>query len=392
MKKKNIVFLTVLFIALIAIAGCVGKADRTFGPITLNIVSDHNPIIEGDTVILTAKLGFEDYSWKITSDNYGCTIEKISGDQALLRTTYQDTMETYAITIKVVDSQGNYSNKNIIVKKPNVTLTNSYLRYSSSSSITATVHNMDNFSKWVKVNGPAHFSDTYANPVDIYSDNTTTGKFIFYALDTNGHRSETKALIIYNTQSIYSNSSDGFITHVKSSGTNVASSNTTLAHVGTDTNLLTIQRAFFSFPIPSVITHIYIAHIYFTKESNVPTDLFSNDYWQIRFRYIGKDIIPSTGLTGDIYKSLNVSPDNPDNHYIKFYQKDGSYSYYIESTDPEYNKWSDHYEVEQMNLCIGHNFDVGLRFYDENFSEHKNASYYTSDNTGVKPYIYIYYY
>ncbi|MCD6579281.1 hypothetical protein J7L48_07375 [bacterium] len=385
MKKKNILFFIILAVSLIIIGGCIGKVDRTFGPFELNITSDSDTIVQGNSVTLTAISGFEDYSWEIISaDDHGCNIDKLGSDKAQLNTTYDISNDTYIITIKITDSKGNSGTKKFLITRPYVQYSTSELYYLSSNSSQLEVYDMPNFDHWVVDTGAGYFIDSDVNPGYFRPSNSVPALANIYAVDDEGHKSLTVSIKIYNWSYIYSNPlQDGFVSHQGLNNT-VYSSGTS-ANVGSDTNNLAVERAFFSFTIPTGITHIYYAQQRFSKLSSTPSGIFYNN--SIYYKYIGINAIPLAGLSGSVFATLNADIDNVGNHYVSYYQSDtvvSRYLYFYEGS----------YILDRINYCIGNNFDVGLRFYDENFSERTYSLYFTGEygNPSYKPRLYIKYY
>ncbi len=388
MKKKNIIFLLTLFAVLIVIGGCIEKVDRTFGPITLNITSSENTIIQGDTVTLTADLGFEDYSWTIVGDPHSCTIEKIGANQAKLTTYYFLTQDTYPITIKVTDAKGNSSTKNFVITKYIITLSKDELNSNDGSDyLTVSASDIPNFDHFVINYGTypqtiATFSDSRTNPAQINSSGNgigNTGKIYVRAVDSNGKTSVQTPIIVYCPFIFQCESQkDGYVSYVKNSGFYFSTADKPKMITGNDTNAKIIYRSFFGFDIPGGMpTTAYKAYITLVKTDEMPSNVFQNNKGYMR--YIGKDTIADS-LTNSVtlFKSLDADIDDPNNHYYDLHCKDGEYLVRFEFS-PQKNPWLFERLRDIGYSSSGGYFDFGIRLYDENLSQYNTVNFSTSE-------------
>ena len=405
MKKKNTIFLLTLFAVLIIIGGCIGKADRTFGPITLSITSDTNNLYMGNTVTLKANLGFPDYSWEIVSATHGCSITSVGNDQAVLYLA-DDANETYTLSIKVSDSKGNSKKVDYQISRVPIKMVDSsnhfkYDVYSKNSNdiiyISINPNFMPDFSNWVIDSGPGTIDNPNTYATTFHSNGGgVTGLTKIHAETQTDVKSMSGNFIVYDSTSVNSTAKkDGYITHIIATGTNIASASDTQTFVGYNASTQkSILRSFFSFDVPSVGT-IYKGHISLRKFKHTPSNIFDNN--RIYLRFIGKDKIPSAGLESNIYDTLNDDVTSPG--YFYFYNdpySQGTYCYFdFSAISIRYDYNPDF--INDINYCRGGALDIGLRFENENFSGDttKVVVYYTSDYndyTPYQPWLFIYYY
>ena len=393
MKRTNVIFLIVLTVVLIIFASCIAKIDRTFGPISINITSSSNPIMQGNTVTLTASLGFGNYSWQITSTNtYGCTIKKISDSRAQLSTGYSLIRDTYLITIKVSDDKNNSTIKDFIITKPIVILSKNELNSTDNSdSITVEVKGMPNFDHFA-VSDPATvtFSDSTVNPTVISGGTGVTGTPVIYAVSSDGQTSVHVPFIVYFPAVFDSvKEKDGYVSYYKNINMYSSNSDDTVMYVGNDTGASTIFRSFFSFYIPSGMPETsYKAIIHLVKVDEHPANLFENN--KIFMRYIGSNTI-NDSLTNRVvlFSSLNADIDDPDNHYYDLKNTDANWDIQFVFS-PVKNSWLFN-RLYEIGSGSGGYFDLGLRLYDESSTNLSVATYLTNES-GWAPFIEIRFY
>ncbi|MCD6579577.1 hypothetical protein J7L48_08865 [bacterium] len=398
MKERKNLFFILLGLFLILIAGCIGKSTRTFGPITLSISSSQEPIIQGNSVTLTASMGYDNYSWEITSTNpYNCTFKKTGADRAFLITTYQNAVETYPMSFKITDSKGNIGERKFIITKAPVELNHythsySYNYFDDEVQAWSTTDHiyiyvspqlMPDFDHWFIESGPGIITNIHSNETTFYSNgNGSYGLTTIYAIGANGNRSLKAGIKVTTSQSYPSTAIyDGHIERNISAGTYTRVIDLAYGQISVDSTY--IRRAFYSFHIPSSI-HIMSSYLYYSKQAVSPTTSFDNDTTYMK--YIGKNIWSSGSYTDhQIFDSLNGTP--PSN--AAFFPCSNS----INTGMWNYVYFDNTFIIDVIQSCTGSYFDIGFRWGVENTSQAaKSCSISTGETASYRPYLSIKYY